>query len=252
MGSMMKNYYPDTFPGRFLRGFTLIELLIVVAIIAILAAIAVPNFLEAQTRSRVARLLADMRSTVTAIASYQVDNNAYLNPWWPSDPYPEPMHMNGAFMSLEGATAGTLNRWALDHQNVGSQLTSPVEYMTALPTDLFWTVFLQGLLPDDSITYGELATVDVKVASWLYWGTNNRQAQWAFNIPSTAVFNVDYVMQSIGPDHQISQGSSTNSNVYDPTNGTVSPGDIFYFGPFGFTGGVRGTWNIGSQNTPSP
>jgi prepilin-type N-terminal cleavage/methylation domain-containing protein len=46
--------------------FTLIELLIVVAIIAILAAIAVPNFLEAQVRSKVSRAKADIRSLATA------------------------------------------------------------------------------------------------------------------------------------------------------------------------------------------
>ena len=60
------------------RGFTLIELLIVVAIIAILAAIAVPNFLEAQTRSKVARCKADMRTVATAIEAYTLDYNRPL------------------------------------------------------------------------------------------------------------------------------------------------------------------------------
>ncbi|MGB9691829.1 MAG: type IV pilin protein [Candidatus Sumerlaeaceae bacterium] len=57
------------------KGFTLIELLIVVAFIAILAAIAVRNFLEAQTRSKVARVKSDMRSLATAVESNTVDNN---------------------------------------------------------------------------------------------------------------------------------------------------------------------------------
>ena len=63
------------------KAFTLIELLIVVAIIAILAAIAVPNFLEAQTRSKVSRMKSDMRSLATGLESYCVDNNKYpINP----------------------------------------------------------------------------------------------------------------------------------------------------------------------------
>ena len=60
-----------------LRAFTLIELLIVVAIIAILAAIAVPNFLEAQTRSKVSRSKADIRTQAIAMEAYFVDHNSY-------------------------------------------------------------------------------------------------------------------------------------------------------------------------------
>ena len=71
------------------RAFTLIELLIVVAIIAILAAIAVPNFIEAQTRSKVSRTKADMRACATAVESYAIDGNRYPPPigFEPPDPF---------------------------------------------------------------------------------------------------------------------------------------------------------------------
>ena len=72
-------YVPNQNQGarRRVRGFTLIELLIVVAIIAILALIAVPNFLEAQTRAKVSRVRADMRSLATGQEAYMVDWNSY-------------------------------------------------------------------------------------------------------------------------------------------------------------------------------
>ena len=49
----------------------------VVAIIALLAAIALPNFLEAQTRAKVSRAKADLRTVATALEAYRVDSNAY-------------------------------------------------------------------------------------------------------------------------------------------------------------------------------
>jgi prepilin-type N-terminal cleavage/methylation domain-containing protein len=93
------------------RAFTLIELLIVIAIILILIAIALPNFLEAQIRARVARVSADMRTIATAMESYYQDFKMYPGDHDPDSLFPD--------------------EWGL------LQLTSPIKYLTALPDDVF-------------------------------------------------------------------------------------------------------------------
>ena len=65
-------------------GFTLVEIMIVVAIIALLAAIAVPNFLRARKRSQATRILEDLRMLDSATDQYAIDNGktSGMNPSW--------------------------------------------------------------------------------------------------------------------------------------------------------------------------
>lgn len=63
------------------RGFTFVELLFVAMVIGLLAAIAVPNFIEARTRAEVSRTRATMATLANAIENYRVDHRSYpLNP----------------------------------------------------------------------------------------------------------------------------------------------------------------------------
>ncbi len=59
------------------QGFTLIELLVVVAIIGIIAAIAMPNLLNALDKSKQKRSMADLRTIGTAVETYAIDNATY-------------------------------------------------------------------------------------------------------------------------------------------------------------------------------
>src|SRR6266571_2021220 len=56
-------------------GFTLVEIMIVVAIIALLAAIAVPGFLRARKRSQASRILNDLRLIDAAVDQYAIETN---------------------------------------------------------------------------------------------------------------------------------------------------------------------------------
>src|ERR1700674_4809193 len=59
------------------RGFTLIELMIVVAIIAILAGILIPNFVNARAQAQTAACESNMRAIATALELYYADNQVY-------------------------------------------------------------------------------------------------------------------------------------------------------------------------------
>jgi prepilin-type N-terminal cleavage/methylation domain-containing protein len=197
------------------RGFTLIELLIVVAIIAILAAIAVPNFLEAQIRSKVSRVKADLRTLATGIEAYAVDET-------------------GKYPDTQVPSPAVPMRFALEYSLVClPKLSTPVGYLS------------QSLL-DDLFAVGRMES-----PYWFYGYMNMRAAADSGELDLATggmltpqqrgiLRDHGWLVQSVGPDRQRYADSparfilgtlalTSRSNLdyfYDPTNGTISGGDI--------------------------
>ena len=180
------------------RGFTLIELLIVVAIIAILAAIAIPNYLHAQIRARIARVEADMNSLSVAIEAYMTDYDHY--------PPTTPVQATRLF-----------------------KLTYPVAYLSQLPWDPFsesasWvengvsTPFPAGPYHYQNLVVWQRA--DGTIFTDYVW-----QRRWQIFTQKTFW----YSLYSFGPDHDVQ--AQWREPTYDPTNGLVSDGDIYILGP---------------------
>jgi len=185
-------------------GFTLIELLIVVAIIGILAAIAIPNFLLAQIRAKVSKSHAELSSLATAMESYAVDNTGYIvTIAWGACP-------------LDGQPITKVeDRW--------KQLTSPIAYISSIPDDIFgnmelsesvlappWEYRVYDLVGNEPGHEGFFT--DVLLAIF-----NNKSAKW--------------YMASQGPDQEVGIVQAQMGMPYDPTNGTMSDGDIIRIGP---------------------
>jgi len=202
------------------KGFTLIELLIVVAIIAILAAIAVPNFLEAQTRAKVTRVQSDMRTLATGVESYRVDYNRI-------------------FTTTRVDNVVTTRKW------IWGYMTTPVAYMTSVPNDPFnlsenpveqrsITIWGPDYLDGNGKTYGHrdgvISVVSVPAqqarsatffSPYPDYVQNNRMTRNNF-----------WVMISWGPDQvfEAFRGGVPSPVIpYDPSNGTISDGDLVRF-----------------------
>ena len=174
-----------------------------VAIIAILAAIAMPNFIEAQTRSKVARVKADMRTLMTALETYGMDNNSF--PY--SAEFFKPM------------PSKRLN-----------PLTTPISYLTSIPRDPFVRK------TDNSYEYSIRAFDSTEPLDvYLY---NQANHQFGVGVADTKQNLMSWSLTSGGPDRIIEfpyyafgdnfiKDGKHILYIYDASNGTVSSGEIF-------------------------
>ncbi len=176
------------------RAFTLIELLIVVAIIGILAAIAVPNFINAQIRAKVSRAMADLRAISTALDMYSVDHNEVI---------PDPTEI--------GVTGGNGN--GLD---VWKYLTTPTSYISS-------SAFYDPFVPQTN-EFSGAAWEAVKVGVYHYRNIVTIRKRGTSGCDPTA----RYVSRSPAPDrwYIVNPYRLMNWMAYDASNGLVSTGDI--------------------------
>ncbi len=187
--------------------FTLIELLIVVGIIAILAAIAIPNMLEAQIRAKVARVKSDLRTVTTALETYRVDSNAYCTYHYVANS----KSYNGYSFHVGGVVNGLFQSPPFDGSN---PLTTPVAYLSAMPGDVFGQRGEADGLEGDEYYYvnWEYALARVSMSQG-FADLRDVQGPWRLHSPGP---------DRTGPD-SIPGGVHIS---YDPTNGTVSLGDV--------------------------
>ncbi len=178
------------------QGFTLIELLIVVAIIGILAAIAVPNFLNAQIRAKIARCKSDIRTIKQAVEIFHMDKNRWLIDGNDCNGSEE-CCFQGNYFGVHPATTKIEYLQGANHFDgqIYQPLTTPIAYLSAIPVDPF----------GDGLFY-----------SYEDWGCSNDGGFFG-------------LLAATGPDSDNGDWHPSNRSIaYHPSNGVASSGDIWY------------------------
>ncbi len=222
------------------KGFTLIELLIVVAIIAILAAIAVPNFLEAQVRAKVSRVKADQRSLATALESYYVDTNAY--PANDSSTEASADFGYGVNTGLTDPSGALLEMPTLRRKSNGADrlqtLTTPIAYITSIFVDPFAKT--SGASFNYSTPQSSLGVVAAN-SGWILWSFGpdvDERDSGINNGAAGAILGGGDLLVSAGSPPRVETNyyapginrvpsATLIDATYDPTNGTTSQGDVW-------------------------
>ncbi|RJP30158.1 MAG: prepilin-type N-terminal cleavage/methylation domain-containing protein [Candidatus Omnitrophota bacterium] len=193
------------------NGFTLIELLIVVGIIGILAAIAVPNYINATLKTRVTQVKLELRNLGAALQTYRIDHNIYPR-----------RNSNLLFFA----------------QYLLPDLTSPIAYLSQVNVrDPFGPVeeFEEPTLGVESTPDRSFIPLELVKNSYTYTPYINFSL-----IQGNPLYRREgFAVTSVGPDRQDSfivdypfpqNIRFLGASVYHPSNGVISSGDIGFFG----------------------
>lgn len=218
------------------RGFSLIELMVVIAILTLLATIAIPNLLDAQVRSRVAKAHSDMADLSRAIEAYFIDHRVY-----PATDHSLASEGGwGANRGVSDASDVFLRqptfRHAEDPDQGLAQLTTPIAYINTYPTDPF--------SPANNATFS-YSTPDefslgpgVNGRGWVMWSlgpggsyATDNGSGYAGPVPlvNVGVAGQTRVAASFYNPKDYIPSDTLTGILYDPTNGLRSPGIITRF-----------------------